>query len=510
MTQRKHIIQLVFVIALAALLLTNLPTWAQGQNTLTLFQTVTAELAAGSTDTWTFGGQSGQVISLYAQSAGDLDPVLTLLDGSGRTLLTNDDYAYPDTRDALLQAVALPITGTYSVQVSGFGETSGEYELTLSSGFATITDAVFEDEADWQADAPLQAEVVDGQLALQVQTNGETHTAFNDALVEADMAARVHVVSVENAGGNWIVGMAAREQGNDYYRFSVNEQGLWRFTLVQNGDEVILHDWVAHPNIVPGQFTFTLGMTARGSAFEFFVNDGFIGSVADATLMEAGSFGLTAGAQSGTPSNTQVTYDNLVLTTPLQTPDGAIVIPNQVLVGVPLAMVNTLSLRHLLDANGTMALTVPETTANAIRPGVSTIGLGQGATFSNFALGGYVNISTSRAGLGGCGLQFRASGENEYAIAYLDTSGAYGLSRRDGEVFSEGLFGENATFAGGGRHHLLVIASETTLYLYVDGQLAGSTPDTAQAGTIGAAVVNFESIETTCRFENLWLWRWEG
>ena len=38
----------------------------------------------------------------------------------------------------------------------------------------------------------------------------------------------------------------------------------WRFTLVQNGNETVIHDWTPHPNIVPGANSFTIAVLAKG------------------------------------------------------------------------------------------------------------------------------------------------------------------------------------------------------------------------------------------------------
>jgi hypothetical protein len=56
---------------------------------------------------------------------------------------------------------------------------------------------------------------------------------------------------------------------------------------------------------------------------------------------------------------------------------------------------------------------------------------------------------------------------------------------------------------------LLVILNERTLHYYVDGQYAGMLETTPTEGEIGIAVVNFEPISTSCRFNNIWVWRWD-
>jgi hypothetical protein len=134
--------------------------------------------------------------------------------------------------------------------------------------------------------------------------------------------------------------------------------------------------------------------------------------------------------------------------------------------------------------------------------------LGRGVTYDNFALGATVDIRPSISGPAGCGLVFRFAGETDYTLAFLDATGGYGVSKREGENFLPGLFGENPDFAGGGTHHLLIIADTNTVYYYVDGHYVGSFDNAPFEGQVGAAVVNFEGINNLCHFTDLWLWDW--
>jgi hypothetical protein len=77
----------------------------------------------------------------------------------------------------------------------------------------------------------------------------------------------------------------------------------------------VLRDWINHPNIVPGQTTFSLSMLANGAGFEFFYNDGFIGTVSDTTLAEAGELGFMVGTTTSQDSTTTAVFSDLVLTT---------------------------------------------------------------------------------------------------------------------------------------------------------------------------------------------------
>ena len=164
----------------------------------------------------------------------------------------------------------------------------------------------------------------------------------------------------------------------------------------------------------------------------------------------------------------------------------------------------------MVGANGVMALTLNESFVQFARPGINRVMLGGGATYTNFALGTTVDLQAGfPQSVAGCGLVFRFANETDYTLAFIDQSGGYGVSRRNGDTFAPGLYGENSAFAGGGRHHLLLIADGDTLYYYVDRQLVGSLENDPHQGQVGIAVVNFEGVTTSCNYSGFWLWRWE-
>ena len=134
-----------------------IPITAQETNDLLPGETVEGEIATGETATWTFTAADGAVLTFRAEAtSGDLDPVLTLRNRTGTALITNDDYDYPEGKAAMLEAVTLPRTGTYTVDVTGFGQTAGDYRLTMLPGYAQ---EVMLDEAftSWEATGELLA-----------------------------------------------------------------------------------------------------------------------------------------------------------------------------------------------------------------------------------------------------------------------------------------------------------------------------------------------------------------
>lgn len=503
----NRVVVLTIVLTVSLLLLTL---QVKAQEQLSLYAEVSGSVDADSSHSWTFSAHSGEVLSFVLEAtSGNLDPYLTIVDRAGNELIANDDYAYPETRDSLLEAITMPFTDTYTAIVSGFNGTAGEYTLTMLPGFAELVTADgLAGEVEWE---PLNegtaVSLSEDELTLSISGASQRGAVFGGLEPLADVGARVQVQDVSGING-WIVGLTARRNGGDYYLFEVNDDGLWRFSVIQDEEATVLRDWINHPNIVPGKTSFSLSLIARDTGFEFLYDDGYLGTVSDDTLTEAGEVGVYVGTVPGESSQTTAVFSTLSLTTPLLI-DGERIIPQQVGVAAGPFMAQALQRRHVVSPSGSMSLTVPEATVESGRPGVQRLMLGGGISYTNFALGGTVNIVPSISGTVGCGLVFRFAGETDYTLAFLDAAGGYGVSQRQGDDFLPGLFGQSDAFAGGGSHHLLVIADETTVYFYVDGQHVGVLENPPQEGQIGAAVVNFEGITTTCRFSNLWLWEWD-
>ena len=79
---------------------------------------------------WSFFGNQGDVvdIGMYQQS-GDLDPYITLVHPSGLRLDDDDGQGFPN---AGLTAYTLPQMGMYTIEATCYGQTSGDYTLSLA------------------------------------------------------------------------------------------------------------------------------------------------------------------------------------------------------------------------------------------------------------------------------------------------------------------------------------------------------------------------------------------
>jgi hypothetical protein len=503
----QQLLKPIFVITLLlTLALSPQPTLAQ--NTLTPYVPVEGSIEApGATESWTFTGSESTVISISVESADDsLDPSVTLLNGAGEILTSNDDIVYPDDRNALLQAVTLPRADTYTVIVEGYGETTGAYTLTMTQGYGEIrlAENFNGDTTTW--DTPygdLALDLAAGQLTLSLAGLGAEAYALNEPQGEYTDFYADTTITLATGRNGWIAGLTLRQTGRTYYRLMLNHQGQWRLDLVRSGGEQTLRDWTNHPAIVAGQEEFTLGVLANGGTFDVFYNNIFVGQARDAEeTLTSGDVGLYVQTTNNAGSETQVAFDSLTVTVPSQ----VTLLPHQIVSGAQALTIQELERRRVISTGGEAALTVGESTATLATLGINRLLLGRGTTFGDLVISANLRWQTSGSGAAGCGLIFGRTSDTEYSLAYLDQTGGYGLSPRTGDTFAPGIFGINREWIQG-RQHLLIVRMGDTVHYYVNRQHVGTMEIPSNEGEIGVAVVNYETISTTCTFNDLWVWR---
>jgi hypothetical protein len=491
------------------LLLTQIAA-AQEPSPLPRYTPVAGEIStAGGQEVWTFEALANSVVSIKVETDdSSFDPTVQVLDPDGRPIITNDDFAYPDTRDALLEAITLPRTGVFQVVVSGYADTAGSYMLTLLPGYADpLTVDEFSSVSRWTSDnEDLEIISQDDAMLLQLAGVAQSAVAFApESNIISDFYAAVDVSGIL-AINTWSVGMALRQQGDRQYRFMVNAEGQWRFTLVDTGVETVLRDWTVHPAILPGQTEFTLGVLAHGSGFDIFYNNQLMGQVNDTTLTEPGLVGLVVGTADALASETIGTFDRLAITVPV-TVDGEPLLPDQIIIGTTTQTVQELERRRIIPAGGAQALAVPESFVESARPGVAIQTLGRGVTFARYALSTNATLATAAEGISACGLLFQATGETDYAVAYVDNSGVYGVSVRSGEDFAPGIFGEGLEVNLAAPVNIMVVVTDDMLYFFVNGRRMGTMPIEPIDGPVGNALINFDPVNANCTFTDTWVWR---
>lgn len=493
----------VVLIALLCLCLTQASITAQN-TALTLFVPIEGSLD-GNSVSYSFTGRTGEPLSFrVVATSGDLDPIITIRGTNGQVIITNDDYHYPENTDALIQAITIPDFGTYTAVVSAFDNTAGDFTLTMLPGYAL----------EWPHDNPTQTPGwAVGETEIEAGDNGLTFgpvegtiaVALNEEVEPpADFFGQIRVQGL--SGSDWAVGLTARAQSaQEYVLFLVNARGEWRFSVQTPDGERVIRDWSRHPNIRADLASFTVGVLAAGSSYDLFFNGNILGRISDATYTEAGLFGLAVG-RTRSAAQVTATFSDLRATIP-DISEGGPLVTQPLHVGTGNAMVIDLQRRMLIPGTGQLVLNLTESFSQYTRPGVNTLALASGLTFSDFAMGTTVYADSITGALGGCGLILRMTEPTRYLLAYIDGQGGYGLSERDGSTFRDGLYAEAARWDRSIGHHLLVTAVGPELHYYVDGHYVGTLETELLSGGVGNAVVNFESADTSCRFQNTWLWR---
>lgn len=80
----------------------------------------------------------GDVLTITVRGLNNFDPRVALLDVKQRVVAENDDHGTNDTSigrfDSRISDVQITATGTYTIEIAGFGGTGGDFEMTIEGG----------------------------------------------------------------------------------------------------------------------------------------------------------------------------------------------------------------------------------------------------------------------------------------------------------------------------------------------------------------------------------------
>ena len=457
---------------------------------------------------YSFYAQALTLLSIRVEALEDaLDPRFELRDGDGKLVADNDDYAYPHTRDAAIQALVLQDASSYTIVVSGHGGSAGAYRLHLLPGFDVL--ALRDDSMDkslWQVAFNDTALNISESSLFAVELGGYNRSGIFLAQhlpPEPDVYFEADFDSVTSNVG-WHVGLVFRYLSPaDYHRLLLSESGYWRIDRIENGETIQVRAWTTHPAIVAGEPDFRLGILASGQHFDVVYNRQVVGSVADDAPARAGALGLIARTddENGGPMSFAVRQTLLTLPTRV---DRAILFPQRILQRLDFLMAHDLARKQLVPAGFNISFVQPESSVRHIKAGVTRISIAPDRQYEQFALGAALRYQPATDGNGGCGLFFHFNDDEHYTLAYMTAAGDFGLSRRSGDAFRPGIYGKRQPPAGP-EHYLLVIATDEIIHFYLDEQYAGSLPSEPRVGSVGIAVVNYEAADSQCLFDDLWV-----
>jgi hypothetical protein len=466
---------------------------------------------------WTFDGRADQVIALLVVTTrGDLDPVLEVIGPDGASIAANDDLDSL-VRDAGVEALALPVDGSYTIRVSRYdgaaGTTRGEYELAITPGYArpVRNDAFDQGAVSWLTPEGDQLVLNQGRLQLRANAAGEMVFALppdGEALKDVYIQATARPLGAVAYAEVGLVFRAQRSAGGlRAYQFKVNTAGQWTVVYQDETGTYALRTWTDHPALA-GE-AWTLAVLARENEFAFYANGDLLGTLTNDRLPAAGEIGLMLANRTDQDGAATILFDDVLVTARLGTTYN----------GVPLALTTWDSsdpgdIINELAAGGHIAplaghdLFLPEKTVTLTEQDAYFELIGTDlAMYGDFVMGARINIATGPRANVGCGLTYRWIDERNLDLAYVDTGGGFGVVQaRNGSltlnVYDLTPMVDSAEFV----NKLLVIAQGGHVILYVNGALVAQEDIVPGEGRVGVALLNYEAVRTDCFWNDVWVW----
>ncbi len=187
--------------------------------------TVSGEVAeAGAVSSWRFSAIEGDLIGAVVTVFGDFDAVVDVVDEAGDSILDGARDASFGDENLLID---IPANGEYSIQIRGFEDSTGAFDLTLgypmsNSVFASAE--LTEDEIDVGDVYPFIALAGD-MVGIVVSPEDELDTAV---LVEQDGAVVEGVGYAPDRGFDTVEG--------ESYVFIAPEDGVYQFVVKNSVD----------------------------------------------------------------------------------------------------------------------------------------------------------------------------------------------------------------------------------------------------------------------------------
>jgi hypothetical protein len=496
--------------------------------------TVISDSITNGEKRWAFLGANNGVYSVWVEPTdSNLDPIVRIEDARGRVLLENDDYDYPNSRGALLEAFTINNAGTYYLVIDSFNNTQGDFNVTLYQGYSIISSFEnFNANSDWQVfiqpegnprtnddtttdidetsdntdgdedNAPIaETSNEGGQITLSLE-GIQTELALRGGYAyEGDYYAHVDIQGTQGRNG-WQVGILfGIEDADNFYAYFIDHRGFWRVIQRQDGADRILRDWSTHPAIIVGETDFRLAVMAYANTVELFYNDNYINNVSMLSTPQ-GDIGIMARTVNSLDSQTQFAFDDVVVKQPRSQQQ-----PTMITSASGNSAIRQLQRQQLIDTGGLLLLNLDETSIRDNEIGISRFPIASGDLFTDFALGAEIDWQIDNNVLGGCGFVVHDAIEQDaYNVIFIDNQNSYTLAERDGDEYYNTIFQTDETL-GSPPHDILIISRDQALHIYINQVYRGTLRPEQQQGGLGTAIVNYEDSPASCIYRNLWLWK---
>ncbi|MCY4107058.1 MAG: hypothetical protein OXG02_10195 [Chloroflexi bacterium] len=478
--------------------------FSQDERLLTPFVKVISNLNPGESDIWQIPVLAGGLVSFQLTArTGDLAPAVILSDEVGNILLQREAEQQDGERNVLIEAFTIPYSSLYELAVIS-RETSGEYSLEVLPGFTRLKIVDITNAEIWRVAEDAQMVFSPDRISLSTTLEVPMVQAWMvDELWDASRKyIHTEIESIDSVQ-SWLVGMTMGADDGDYFSYSINQDGLWRFAHHHEGEIEILRSWQSHPVITAGLRSFSLGLLINGDVVELFYKGQFVDGIQDERLRRVGQLGLLAGYGEGFPVTSRVNFSRLAITEPQK--NGEDFADFRFVPNARVDVLRSLVRAGLVPTQGELSSYLPEANWRAIQAGVSYFLLND-ELLQDFVFAAALHWQSASPTLAGCGLIAGLLGEGDYYLAFID-NGGYGLSQRRGEAFLNASFVARE-FNPQEKHHILLMMRSGELVYYLNGRYAGSIENATNLGNVAFAVLIHEEGLTQCRYEDAWLWRW--
>ena len=509
--QRAILILIVFL-TLGIFLVASQPNAAalQTPRVLNPFQPVTGNLDDNTlSQTWQFQAEAEQVVSLVAESTGNLDPVIELRDSLGNIVAANDNATFNDS-GARLESVYLPYQDTYTVEVyregKEFGITSGDYELTMLNGLSI----------------PANTEA----LTRVIQLNSGLTTIERTLL---DIPSRNFYTSLDFTvpAGNQAYQFEWRfhDSADFIWIFRHNTNKEWSLDIINTRGTIVRQTRGNSTALPQLDETAHLIFYLNDQVFTVQSNGETVTNLQITDILELSSFGqlnFTISTLDNTPNNETLIAQvrNLYLTTPFYESGQAAQIaipptpPSERIYqynDAPLDAIGELRTLGYIDGVGGLQGTVNDGFVYSDSTGFTAFPLIE-RPFQNFVLG-YSAVLFQGTPDTACGVIFRQINNGNFATVLNNAEqGLYFLQYEDGVAQNDqiALVTNLLRPDVGSENHFIIIANNGIGQLFVNGRLVGEIGLNIVDGTTSAHVVSSVETAAFCQINNLWLWTAEN
>lgn len=181
--------------------------------------------------------------------------------------------------------------------------------------------------------------------------------------------------------------------------------------------------------------------------------------------------------------------------------------------GSPKQIVAELRALGLVPAGGAVAVTVPSSYDDTSQSGFRFHPLAQGRRFRNFVLAFDARL-VNTGPESGCGMYFRDDGmTNQDALVFEDGYFLLGEWDIEGSLMDNSFYEpSDAVIPGqGATNHVIVVAIEGDVTMFVNGQQVAEAQFTPQTGELALEMYVHEddagnTVQTYCQLNDIWLW----